>query len=152
MKLHIDISAQLVWSIANIEASVAGYSNIHPIHFFLGILKFIDPHFYKRLHAFGISDGERDDFERISKQIVQYLEMQHADVVRLRRSIRGKLKSKKRAHIDYRLLHRSEDSRNVFELAKKKAIEAGETAFSAIHLTEALFESECINIESINEE
>ena len=141
MSLHPDTSVQLAWAIANTEANLSGDDRIRPVHFFLAILKLIDPQFIRQLEGVDIP---HDDHKRIalqSKQVRQYLEMSADEVTHLRRSIRGQLRSGKDHGTDIRMLHRSDESRNVFRSAAEKVVQAGADQVSILHLAEALFET-----------
>jgi ATP-dependent Clp protease ATP-binding subunit ClpA len=149
MSVRTDISIQLVWAIANTEANLAGETRIRPVHFFLGILKLVDPHFLKQLDGVTIPDEERSGLGELSKQIRHYLEMRVEEITRLRRSLRAGLREGKPGQGEIRMLHRTEDSRGVFHEAVAKVVQAGGTTLSALQLAEALFDSGCVNLESL---
>lgn len=149
MSVHTDVSVQLVWAIANTEANLAGETRIRPVHFFIGILKLIDPHFLKHLEGVEISEDDRGALVELSKQIRQYLEMRAEDAKRLRRSLRGDLREGKSTSGEIHVLHRTEDSRRVFREAVAKVIQAGGNTLSALQLAQALFDSGCVSLDSL---
>lgn len=149
MSLRVDTSAQLVWAIANTEANLAGETRIRPIHFFLGILKVIDPQFLRQLQGVDLPDEDQRKLTQISKQVRQYLEMSVEDVTRLRRSLRRGLRDGEQAQSEIHMLHRSDESRTVFAKAAQKVVESGGQALSVLHLAEALFETGSINLEGM---
>lgn len=146
MSMHADSSVQLAWAIANTEANLAGETHIHPVHLFLGILKVIDPHFLKQLEGVNLPDDERAKLVEISKHVRQYLEMSIEDVTRLRRSLRGDLREGQPAQVEIHMLHRSDESRAVFQAAMQKIAQGGGTSLSVLDLVEALFQTGSINL------
>lgn len=149
MSLHVDTSVQLVWALANTEASCAGDDRIRPVHFFLGVLKLIDPHFQKQLEGVELPEEGRQQLTRDGRNVRQYLEMTSEEVTRLRRSIRRQVRDGKSARKEIEMLHRSEDSRAVFQAAAARVIRAGGAALSVAHLAEALFESGSISLDKL---
>jgi len=149
MSVRTDVSVQLVWAIANTEANLAGETHIRPVHFFLGILKLIDPHFLRHLDGVAIPEDERRALGELSKQIRHYLEMPVEEATRLRRSLRGDLREGKSDRREIRMLHRAEESRGVFREAVAKVVQAGGNTLSAIQLAEALFDTGCVSLDSL---
>lgn len=149
MSLRADVSTQLVWALANTEAQFAGETEIRPIHLFLGILKIIDAKFIKQLHNVDIPDSERKNLAEIAKQVRHYLEMSSDEITRLRRSLRMQLRKGKPEPGEIRMLHRSEESRDVFRVAGGRATQSGSVSLSALHLVESLFETGYVSLDNI---
>ena len=143
MKLPIDMSGQLVWIIANTEASLAGSTTIQPLHFWLGILKLLDKHLPKALDALELTGGKRAQVLRSVRHVRGYLEITEERATRLRRTLRKKMRQGVVVAEPDKLetLHRSVESRTVFDQAKKIAEKNGAQAVSAFHLTQALFDT-----------
>jgi hypothetical protein len=146
MSLSVDISTQLVWALANTEAQFAGETVIRPLHLFLGILKVVDAKFLTQLHDVDIPDAERKNLAEVAKQIRHYLEMSADEVTRLRRSLRGQLRKGKPEPNEIRMLHRSEESRDVFRVAGGRVVQSGGASVSALHLAESLFETGYVSL------
>jgi hypothetical protein len=143
MKLPIDMSGQLVWVIANTEAYLAGSRTIQPIHFWLGILKLIDKNLPKALDALELTGRKRGQTLRTIRLVRGYLEITEERATRLRRALRKKLRQG--VVIDepdkVKTLHRSVESREVFDQANKIAEKNEAQTVSAFHLTRALFDT-----------
>lgn len=148
MSLHADTSTQLTWAIANTEAQFAGENQIRPMHLFLGILKIVDPKFITQLHDVKLPEEERKNLCEIAKQIRHYLEMSVEEITRLRRSLRRQLRKGKSQPGNIHMLHRSEESRDVFRVAGEIVVQAGGQSLSALHLTESLFETGYVSLDS----
>ena len=149
MSIRIDTSTQLVWAIANTEANLAGDTRIQPIHFFLGILKVIDPQFLRQLEGVELADEDRRHLIEVSKNVRQYLELSVNEVTNLRRSLRRGLRDGGAEPSHIHMLHRADESRAVFKAAAEKVANAGGQTLSALGLTEALFETDSISLEGM---
>ncbi len=149
MNLSADISTQLVWALANTEAHFAGETVIRPVHFFLGILKVIDANFLTQLQGVDMSADDRKKLRAVAKQVRHFLEMPASEITRLRRSLRGQLRKGKQAPGEFRMLHRSDESRDVFRVAGERAVQAGGATVSALHLTAALFATGHVSLDNI---
>lgn len=148
MSVNVGTSAQLVWAIANTEANLAGDNRIRPIHFFLGVLKLIDPHFLKQLQGVELPADEQIQLGQQSLQARHYLEMSVDKVTQLRRSIRAELRVNKGVRADMRMLHRSNESRTVFQTAAEKAVQSG-ASLSVLHLVASLFETGYVSLDNL---
>ncbi|MEI8120433.1 MAG: AAA family ATPase [bacterium] len=149
MSLNADLSIQLVWAIANTEANLSGEKRIRPIHFYLGILKLVDPRFLKQLHGVDIPEEEQRSLGQLSKDVRHYLEMTVDEITKLRRALRSGLREGTPEKVEIHMLHRSDDSRKVFLEAGNKVIQAGGKSLSVLQLAEALFESGAISLDGL---
>jgi len=149
MSLNADLSIQLVWAIANTEANLSGEKRIRPIHFYLGILKLVDPRFLKQLHGVDIPEEEQRTLGQLSKDVRHFLEMTVDEITKLRRSLRSGLREGTPEKVEIHMLHRSDDSRKVFLEAGNKVIQAGGKSLSVLQLAEALFESGAISLDGL---
>lgn len=149
MSIHIDASTQLAWAIANTEANLAGEKRIQPIHFFLGILKVIDPAFLQHLQGVDLPADAILDLSKLSKQVREYLEMSTDEITMYRRRIRKELRKGVQQHTDIQMLHRSDDSRAVFQKAVEKVLQSGDHVVSVMHLLETLYETGSITCDGI---
>lgn len=147
MSIHADTSIQLAWAIANLEANLAGATDIQPMHFFLGILKVIDPPFLTQLQKVELTDEQKNDLKKVSKDVRHYLEMSVADVTQLRRSLRHGLRAGHPKVEEVKILHRSPDARTVFEQATGTAAGQGKSVLTALELVKALFDSGQVTLE-----
>ena len=149
MSLHTDISTQLVWALANTEAQFAGETLIQPMHLFLGILKVADPKTSTLLLDTKMSEEERKSLSTLANQIRHYLEMSVVEITYLRRSLRAQLRTGKPKPREIHMLHRSDESRDVFRVAGGRVVQSDGAALTALHLTESLFETGYVSLDSI---
>lgn len=149
MSLRIDTSVQLVWALANTEANLAGDKLLCPVHFFLGVLKLLDPGFLSQLKNVELTDEEQTRILEMGKQARHFLEMSVDDVTRLRRSLRAKLRTGETCKKEIHMLHRTEESRAVFIAAGKKTIQDGRDGLTLLDLLEALFETGAVSLDGL---
>jgi len=146
MSIKADAGVQFAWAIANTEANLAGETRIRPVHFYLGVLKVIDPDFLRQLEGIDLPEGERKELAKIAKQVRQYLELSVQDVTRMRRSLRGDLRNGNSPQTEIHMLHRSDESRAVFQAAAQIANKSGAAKFTALHLVDALFQTGSVSL------
>jgi ATP-dependent Clp protease ATP-binding subunit ClpA len=147
MSIHADTSIQLVWAIANLEANLAGAKDIHPMHFFLGILKVIDPFFLTKLQKVDLTEEQKTALKKVSKDVRHYLEMSVAEVTQLRRSLRQGLRAGHSKPSEVQVLHRSAEARKVFEHATGTKGGKGQSVLTALELLKALFDTGQVPLE-----
>ncbi len=142
-----------LWSIANAEAWFCQGAVIEPAHFWVGCLKMTDPKLVAALLESGAPSEECQEFADEAERILAFLEMNAETAATKRREMRAKLLRGRspREFPEGRLpmLHRSESSRRLFELAARKAAEHGSKALTSMHLLESLFEMKLVSLESL---
>lgn len=143
----------LLWTLANCEAWFCQGAVIEPAHFWVACLKMGDPKLKEKLFEGGASPGECEEFAREVGRILSFLEMDATTAATRRRQMRAKLLRGRspREFPEGRLpmLHRSESSRRLFEVAARKATERGENELKPMHLLESLFEMNLVSLKSL---
>ena len=153
MSIPLAPSFLCLWAIANSEAWFCQGAVIEPAHFWVGCLKMTDPRLAKVLCDGGESSDECKEFAMDAKRILSYLEMDVEMAATRRRKMRAKL-LRGRSPRDFPegrlpMLHRSESSRRLFELAARKAAERGAKEVTPVHLLESLFEMKLVSLSSL---
>lgn len=138
---------QLAWAVANAEANMAGDQRIRPQHLLLGVLKVIDADFIGSVRLPEVSAAERESLPRIAAEVCQYLEMGQEQVKAMRRRMRREVRGSAKPNDENALLHRSDETRAVFEKASEAAAGANAPAISLAHLAEALFAGGHVSID-----
>lgn len=150
MGIHIDLSMQLVWSIANIEAHNANDTVIKPVHYFLGILKVIDGHFLKSIKNNDVDIKEYEKLVGNVKQVRIYLDLTVDKITKLRRAIRKSLCTGKIDSRDKNMLHRSEESRRIFKAFEQKTLQYGIDDMNIELFTRVMFDEGFIKLDYID--
>ena len=117
------------------------------MHFFLGILKVIDPAFLKQLENVDLTDEQKKEIRTTATHTRHYLEMSVQEVTRLRRSIRKGIRGDRPKPTEVNVLHRSDDARTVFKAVAVTAASQNKSEVTALDLTKALFDAGQINLE-----
>ena len=146
----IDVSVQVAWAIANAEAFFSGHDRIEPIHFFLGILKTIDPVFEKRLAEFDLPEKQILKFRKNSVSVRHYLEMSPKELTVFRRQIRSKVRSgRTKVPVMDQIphLHRSDFSRALFASMIEHAVQSGQNELTVMLLMEAIIQSGAVDLD-----
>lgn len=146
-------SLHRLWLLANLEAWFCQGAVIEPAHFWVGCLKMTDPKLAQAAFDGGATSEECTEFAAEVSRILGFLEMDAETAATRRRQMRTKLLRGRspREFPEGRLplLHRSESSRRLFELAARKAAEVGATEVTPLHLLESLFEMKLVSLESL---
>lgn len=141
-----------LWLLANCEAWFCQGAVIEPAHFWVACLKMVDPKL-KKLFEGGASPEECNEFAHEAGRILTFLEMDAATAATRRRQMRAKL-LRGRSPREFPegglpMLHRSESSRRLFEVAARKAAERGEKELTPMHLLESLFEMNLVSLRNV---
>ena len=151
--MSIDVSKPVVrlLLLANIEAWRCRASSIEPVHFWIACLKFSDPKIAEALFDGGVPPEECTEQAAAAREILAYLEIDAERAATLRRELRGRLlrgnaprESPDDGDIPY--LHRSESSRRLFVVAKRKAEEQKAGAVTPLHIAESLFDMQLASL------
>ncbi len=151
MSLCIEKPVRFVWLIANTEAYLAGEERIRPAHFFLALLKVADPRFSRQLAGVEVSGDEQKLLDKNGQDIRRYLEMNPEEVKQLRRSIRKQIRPENKTISGMKFLHRTSESRQLFRVAAKRAVQKGKITLTSPCLLEALFASGMIQLDSLGQ-
>ncbi|MBR6022985.1 MAG: hypothetical protein IK066_11285 [Kiritimatiellae bacterium] len=112
-----------------------------------------DSKLVKALFDGGATPAECTEFAAEASRILAFLEMDAETAALRRREMRAKLLRGRspREFPEGRLpmLHRSEASRRLFELAARKAAERGAKEVTPLHLLESLFEMKLVSLRSL---
>lgn len=136
-EINVRPSVLLAWSMANQEACMVGSRNIEPLHFLLAVLKMLDDAFVDQAQQMGI---EQDAIRQIMGEIREcrgQVGLSDEEITRARRGVRNLLPSPVSAPV-VQMLHRSAESRNLFQDAANMVNEAGENELRLIHFLMAL--------------
>lgn len=150
MSIMIDVSVQLAWAIANTEAFLAGSQRIEPIHFFLGILKTIDPSSERQISVLEIPEKHLDRMRKTSLAARQYLEMNPVELTNYRRRIRETLRvgaTTQKGDGTIPHLHRSDGLRTIFATVASQATVTRQKDITALTLLEELIQSGSVDLD-----
>lgn len=136
---RIHPSLQLSWVLANREAHFSGSSTIEPIHFLVALLLLMDDYYLQDAKAMGMPNGvieEIASFSAVARKIVAIPDVR---ITAIRRELTKFMR--RVSHIpDPVILHRSSESRALFQDAAKRAADRGHDTINLVHLLEALLE------------
>lgn len=153
--MNIPMAPSLIrlWILANIETWFCQGAVIEPAHFWVACLKLVDPKLKEVLFEGGAAPEECEEFAREAGRILTFLELDAATAATRRRQMRAKLLRGRspREFPEGRLpmLHRSESSRRLFEVAARKAADRGEKEMTPMHLLESLFEMNLVSLRNV---
>jgi ATP-dependent Clp protease ATP-binding subunit ClpA len=146
----IDVSVQLAWAIANTEAFLSGSQRIEPVHFFLGILKIIDPAFEEQVSVLDIPEKHLRRLRKTSMDARQYLEMTPEGITNYRRQIRESVRSKgptQKMKGEIPHLHRSERLRKIFATVANRSTAARQQELTVLSIMEGLIQSGAVDLD-----
>jgi ATP-dependent Clp protease ATP-binding subunit ClpC len=135
---QIDPSLQLAWALANREAHFSGSATIEPLHFLVAILLIIDDCFLRDAEAMGLPSEAIDEIGRLSAKTRRTIGVPQDRITAMRRELTKSLRQPDRAPTPT-VLHRSDESRALFQGAVDDAKGQGDEAVNMLHLLEALF-------------
>ncbi len=137
--IQLHPSVQLTWVLANREAQLSGSSNIEPLHFLVAILLIIDDCFMQDAEAIGLPRTAIEDIVRISKVVRNTIGLPQERITAIRRKLTNFLRQA--GNIPQpSLLHRSEESRVLFQKAERLAVTSGDRTLNILHLIQALLD------------
>ncbi|MBA4322583.1 MAG: chaperone protein ClpB [Odoribacter sp.] len=119
---QISTGVRYVWFLASGESYYAGFREIEPIHFFLGILKLIDIRNGLPGHFENIRQVEIDEILNELNQPMNVLHRHIPDITLYRRTLRL-ISTKGNPSENVKEMHRSPASRIIFDLLQKKNVE-----------------------------
>jgi hypothetical protein len=131
--MQLNDSVQLVWAMANREACLAKSPRIEPVHFLLASLTILDGFFEDAAHALSLSHEAVSAIFRIAEDCRGQTQLTDDQVTAARRAIRKTLRSEGEM-TDFTFLHRSPESRFVFQRAGRRTAEAGDAEMTLFHL------------------
>jgi hypothetical protein len=121
MKLHP--SVQVAWALANFDACLGGSPRIEPPHFLLAIVKIVDGLFENAVEALEISREDVREIFKVGNECRVLLKMTDDEITAARRNLNRALRGEQDSTI--KALHRSAESRYLFNKAIRRASEAG---------------------------
>jgi hypothetical protein len=136
-RIEIHPSVYLAWNIANIEACLSGNPRIEPIHFVLATLIIIDGMFEEVANKMELSPETIREVFDIAAGCRSLLEMTDDEITKARRAIRKALRDPASAD-EITMLHRSGESRFIFQRAGRRTIEADTVQLTLRHLFEEI--------------
>src|SRR3990170_7231676 len=138
--IRVHVSAILAWAIASAESCLAGSSRIEPVHFLIAVLKVIDDAYHAEARDMGFDRASLESVAQVADEARSMLDMPDEDITRLRRSLRRELLGGAEP-TPPRLIHRSEQSRQLFRRAAVRAADLGSDALPIAHLLAELLEA-----------
>jgi hypothetical protein len=138
-RIEIHPSVYLAWNIANIEACLSGNSRIEPIHFLLATLIIIDGVFEEVADTMKLSPETIREVFDIAGECRSVLKMTDEEITNARRTLRRSLREKTDP-TELVTLHRSGESRFIFQRAGRRTIDAGADLLTVVHLLEEILE------------
>jgi ATP-dependent Clp protease ATP-binding subunit ClpA len=135
---RIHPSLQLAWALANREAHFSGSATIEPLHFLVAILLIIDDCFLRDAEAMGLPNEAVDDIATLSAKTRKTIGVPQDRITTMRRELTKSLRQPD--HVpEPTVLHRSDESRALFQEAVDHAKRQGDETVNMFHLLEALF-------------
>src|ERR1043166_323451 len=138
-RIEVHPSVYLAWNIANAEACLSGDPRIEPVHFLLATLIIIDGMFEDVADSMKLSSETMREVFDCAAECRSILEMSDDEITNARRAVRRTLREAK-APRELVGLHRSGESRFVFQRAGRRTISAGEDLLTISHLLAELLE------------
>ncbi|MDI6763300.1 MAG: ATP-dependent Clp protease ATP-binding subunit [Thermodesulfobacteriota bacterium] len=139
-RLDIHTSLQFVWAIANIEACLSGSPVIKPVHFLVAILKIIDEAFHQDARDMGLPPHVIEGLGPIITQGRKVIGIPDDEITSARRGLRKLLHQVNGGRQVNEMLHRSKESRYLFQEAGKQALEEGSEELTLVHLLRQIME------------
>jgi hypothetical protein len=133
-ELGINESVQLVWAMANSEAWLAGSARIEPVHFLLASLTIIDGLFDDPAEALDFNQESISSVFKIASECRSKMKMTDDEITSARRGIRKTLRKQREGAHDLGLLHRTAESRFMFQRAGRRARKLGASELTLFHL------------------
>ena len=122
-RIEIHPSVYLAWNLANIEACLSGSPRIEPIHFLVATLIIIDGIFEEVANTMKLTPETVREIFDIAAECRSVLRMSDDDITSARRKLRTLLHRNDAEGLT--MLHRSGESRYIFQRAGRRTIEAG---------------------------
>lgn len=132
-RIEIHPSVELAWNIANVEACLAGSPRIEPVHFLLATLIIIDGVFEEIADTMKLSPETIREIFDVAAECRDLLQMSDDEITKARRALRQSLREGVEAE-ELVTLHRSGESRFIFQRAGRRTIDAGEDRLTMVHL------------------
>jgi hypothetical protein len=138
-RIELHPSVTLAWNIANIEACLSGSPRIEPVHFLLATLIIIDGLFEEVADSMSLSaESIREVFD-CATECRSVLQMLDDKITKARRGLRHSLRGGSERK-EFVTLHRSGESRFIFQRAGRRTINAGADQLTMLHLLEEILE------------
>jgi len=138
-RIEVHPSVYLAWNIANAEACLSGDPRIEPVHFLLATLIIIDGMFEDVADSMKLSSETMREVFDCAAECRSILEMSDDEITNARRAVRRTLREAK-TPMEMIALHRSGESRFMFQRAGRRTLEAGAARLTIVHLFEEILE------------
>lgn len=138
-RIEIHPSVYLAWNVANIEARLSGSPRIEPVHFLLATLIIIDGVFEEVADSMEISPETMREVFDIAAKCRSTLQMSDEDITKSRRALRRRLRQGGESK-EMTTLHRSGESRYIFQRAGRRTVQDGSDQLSLLHLLEEILQ------------
>ena len=139
-EIGINESVQLAWAMANRYACLAGSARIEPVHFLLASLMIIDGLFEDAASALEFTQESISSIFKIASKCRSQMKMTDDEVTSARRGIRKALGQREGAQ-DTGLLHRTAESRFMFQRAARRAKSDGASELTLFYLLIEMLEN-----------
>lgn len=127
-------SVRLAWTIGNAEACLSGCTTLGPVFFLLAALIIVDDNYEEAAKALGLNTEELASVAAVVAQCRQLLDLGEEELTSIRRRLRQSLRSAGGEPQLIQRLHRSGESRYLFQKATWRAIKAEEYELTLVHL------------------
>lgn len=131
MGLHPSIN--ITWAIANREALLSESPVIEPVHFFLAIFEMMDYGVDDHAAEMGLPPESVAEINAMLDECRQKSGLTNAEITQKRRQLRQSLRKIDSAPPG-KVLHRSDESRRLFQAAAERAANLGENMLNVVHL------------------
>ncbi len=138
-RIEIHTSVYLAWNIANVEACESDSPRIEPAHFLLATLIIIDGVFEDVAEAMSLSPETVRGIFDVAAQCRTVLQMSDDEITAARRGLRASLREQGNP-VETTALHRSGESRFIFQRAGRRTIKADADYLTVAHLLEEIIE------------
>lgn len=138
-RIELHPSVYLAWNIANVEACLSGSARIEPIHFLLATLIIIDGVFEEVANAMNLSPQTIRGIFDLAADCRSVLKLSDDEITKGRRALRRFLHENAEAD-EITTLHRSGESRYIFQRAGRRTIAGANDELTLVHLLEEILE------------
>ena len=139
--MGINESVQLVWAMANRDAWSAGSARIEPVHFLLASLMIVDGLFEDAADALEFTQESISSVFKIASECRSKMKMTDDEITSARRGIRKALRQQREGAHDLGLLHRTPESRFLFQRAGRRAKTDGASELTLFYLFVEMLEN-----------
>jgi ATP-dependent Clp protease ATP-binding subunit ClpC len=133
-------SILLVWTLANRSACLSGSERIHPVYFLLACLEVMDDAYQPEASQMGFDAQALDTIRQSAAECRELSGLPTDELTKARRSLRRTL-LEGATPLPMQMLHRSDDSRAIFNQAARRAADLGDSELTMTHVFRLLLEN-----------